>query len=109
MPYGKVSFCGDLRDFLFPSEEDQLSLDKLKPMEPERQIDPAIYRTLQVHMWKSDRPLQCRVISKMSDPFRPLRLIANGSYVLTRYMSQTTRNQNLMVTKSQTNPSIPCP
>ena len=38
MPFGKVSFSGDLRDFLFPSEEDQLSVDKLKPMEPERQV-----------------------------------------------------------------------
>jgi len=47
VPCGKVSFTGDLRDFLFPSEEDQLSIDKLKPMEPERQEDPNIYRTLQ--------------------------------------------------------------
>lgn len=68
VPSGKVTFCGDLRDFLFPSEEDQLSIDKLKPMEPERQQDPNVYRTLQPYRSPPDcfvrspfpLPDQCR-------------------------------------------------
>lgn len=64
VPCGKVSFSGDLRDFLFPSEEDQLNLDKLKPMEPERQEDPNVYRTLQPYR----SPPDCFVRSPMPLP-----------------------------------------
>ena len=64
MPFGKVSFCGDLRDFLFPSEDDQLSLDKLKPMEPDRGMDAATCRSLQPYR----SPVDCFVRSPFPLP-----------------------------------------